>query len=340
MVGGFSGLMGAIVVGPRKDRFDPITGKANPVFEGNKTLQSLGVFILWFGWYGFNCGSTLAISAGAANVAGKVAMTTTIAAATACITASILGKILEGHFDVSIGLNGILAGLVSITANCSVVNPWMAFLIGIVGACILVGGHYLLLILKIDDPCDACVVHGFCGMWGLWATGIFCTDKNVQYAAYPNVNDACGRGEQFGVQVVGSICIVLWTVATAGLLFLSIDKTIGMRVNEEVENAGLDVSEHGLQPVLTYPLADPNKGDQGGYAAAVSQPPGPAPMGAPLQGGIVSPAMGQPDVNQPQPVPMVSPGQQMQSVPMPGVQAGVQPEMQPPPMQPVGYTPQ
>jgi Amt family ammonium transporter len=205
------------------------------------------VFILWFGWYGFNCGSTLGISGNLANLAGKVAMTTTLAAASGCINATMISKVLYGTWDVSMGLNGILAGLVSITANCSVVDPWMAFLIGGGGAIVLHLGHKLLLYCKIDDPCDASVVHGFCGAWGLIATGIFCTDANVQYAAYPNVNEACGSGEQFAVQIVGCLAIIAWVVGTAGLLFVSINATIGMRVAEEVEDLGLDASEHGLQ---------------------------------------------------------------------------------------------
>ena len=246
MVGGMSGLVGAIVVGPRKGRFEE-DGTPAVLHDGNKTLQSLGAFILWFGWYGFNCGSTLGISGNLANIAGKVAMTTTLSAASGCIWSTIIAKVLYGSWDVSIGLNGILAGLVSITANCSVVNPWMAFIIGFGGAVVLHLGHKALLWFKIDDPCDACVVHGFCGAWGLIATGIFCTDANVQYAAYPNVNDACGRGEQFGVQIVGCLAIIGWTLATAGALFLTIDATIGMRVSEEIEDAGLDASEHGLQ---------------------------------------------------------------------------------------------
>jgi len=259
MVGGFSGLMGAIVVGPRKGRFEE-DGSPAPLHDGNKTLQSLGVFILWFGWYGFNCGSTLMISGGAAQVAGKVAMTTTLAAASACITATFLAKLIEGSFDVSMGLNGILAGLVSITANCSVVDPWMACVIGIIGGFVLHAGHALLLYLKIDDPCDAAVVHGFCGAWGLVATGLFCTDGNVQYAAYPNVNNACGRGEQLGVQLVGCLSIIAWVVGTAGALFVCINLTVGMRVSEEVEDEGLDSSEHGL---AHYPLfAEAAKADE------------------------------------------------------------------------------
>jgi Amt family ammonium transporter len=161
MVGGVSGLMGAIVVGPRKGRF--VNGEVVELYEGNKILQSLGTFILWFGWYGFNCGSTLALTGGMANLAGKVAVTTTIAAASGAITATFLSKIVSGHYDISMGLNGILAALVSITANCSVVSPWHSILIGTIGAMIFFGGHYLLLACKIDDPCDACIVHGLCG---------------------------------------------------------------------------------------------------------------------------------------------------------------------------------
>jgi len=198
-----------------------------------------------FGWYGFNCGSTLMISANAANVAGKTAVTTTLAAASGGIGATFASKVITKNYDISLGLNGVLAGLVSITANCSVVNPWHAVIIGFIGSQILIGGHYLLLKLRIDDPCDATVVHGFCGFWGLVATGIFCIDSNVQYAAYPNVNTACKRGEQLGVQVVGGLAIIAWTVATAGLTFVAVDKTVGMRVSEEEEKQGLDISEHG-----------------------------------------------------------------------------------------------
>ena len=243
MVGGFSGLMGAIVVGPRTGRF--VDGQVVELFQGNKILQSLGTFILWFGWYGFNCGSTLMISANAANVAGKAAVTTTLAAACGGVTATFLSKVFTGHYDISMGLNGVLAGLVSITANCSVVNPWHAVFIGTIGALFLFAGHKLLKVCKIDDPCDAAVVHGICGYWGLIATGIFCVDSNVQYAAYPNVNNACARGEQFGVQVVGGLAIIAWTCATAGLTFVVVDAIVGMRVSKEVEEEGIDVSEHG-----------------------------------------------------------------------------------------------
>lgn len=146
------------------------------------------------GRYGFNCGSTLALSDGAAQVAAKVAFTTTIAPACSCLVTVVLSKLILGYYDLSLSLNGILAGLVSITAGCSVVQPWHASVIGVVGGIVMFCMHFLILKMRIDDPCDACVVHGFAGIWGLLAPGIFCTDANVQYAAYPNVNNSCGRG--------------------------------------------------------------------------------------------------------------------------------------------------
>eukprot|EP00281_Chroomonas_sp_CCMP1168_P018353 CAMPEP_0206216846 /NCGR_PEP_ID=MMETSP0047_2-20121206/2944_1 /ASSEMBLY_ACC=CAM_ASM_000192 /TAXON_ID=195065 /ORGANISM="Chroomonas mesostigmatica_cf, Strain CCMP1168" /LENGTH=536 /DNA_ID=CAMNT_0053639231 /DNA_START=129 /DNA_END=1739 /DNA_ORIENTATION=+ len=243
-VGGFSGLMGAIALGPRKGRFDPVTGGTNPMPAHNAALMALGTAILWFGWYGFNCGSTLAL-AGAGNLASKVAVNTTISAATACVVGAFVTKFGEGHWDLGLALNSILAGLVGVTASCAVINPWMAFLIGFSSAILYYLGHILLLKLKIDDPLDAAPIHGGCGIWGLLCVGIFCTDVNVQYAAYPNVNDACGRGEQFGVQIIGAIVIVGWTVVTAGIVFYGIKYTIGLRVPEYQEEIGMDISEHG-----------------------------------------------------------------------------------------------
>ena len=145
-----------------------------------------------------------------ANVAGKVVVNTTMAGAMGGITATFIYKGIFGIYDISMGLNGVLAGLVSITANCHVVEPWHAIFIGIIGGILLLLGHFLLLKLRIDDPCDAAVVHGICGTWGLWASGMFCIDSNVQYAGYPNKNTACKSAEQFGLQVVGSLAIFAW----------------------------------------------------------------------------------------------------------------------------------
>ena len=121
----------------------------------------------------------------------------------------------------------------------------MSVVIGAVGGFVFFVFHFLVLKMKIDDPCDACVVHGFVGVWGLLAPGVFCTDKNVQYAGYPNVNNSCGRGEQFGVQVVGCLCICAWTLVTTAILFLFIQATIGLRASLDSEEIGMDCSEHG-----------------------------------------------------------------------------------------------
>merc|ERR1719253_1703407 len=227
MVGGVSGMMGAIALGPRKGRFDEVTGAVNAMPGHNQALAALGTGILWFGWYGFNCGSTLVL-VDAGNLAGKVAVNTTIAAAAGIISDTAVIKLLTGNYDLSIAMNCILAGLVGIT------SAW-----------VYIAGHYLFLALKIDDPLDAAPLHGITGGWGLLCVGIFCTDANVQYAAYPNVNDACARGEQFGVQVVGMIIIFTWCVGTAGIVFFGIKATIGLRVPAYQEDIGMDLSEHG-----------------------------------------------------------------------------------------------
>ena len=158
------------------------------------------------------------------------------------------------------GLNGVLCGLVSITANCQLVEPWHAIIIGFVGSILLFMGHFLLKKLRIDDPCDATVVHGFCGVWGLWAAGIFCIDSNVQYAAYPNVNNACQTGEQFGVQVVGSLAIFAWTIGVSAIMFLCIKFSVGVRITSEAEDVGLDMSEHGIYDGVGIPLASAGSG--------------------------------------------------------------------------------
>ena len=247
MVGGFSGLMGAIMVGPRKGRFVEAKDSAGNVIvhrEHNKLLASLGVCILWFGWYGFNAGSTLMVSGGTSAVAAKVCVTTTLSAASAGLTCTIFSRVVYKNFDLMLSLNGVLAGLVSITANCSVVDDWCALIIGFIGAFVFMGASALLKKLKIDDPLDACPIHGFAGFWGCLCSGIFASDFNIANT-YGNVNNAMSSGEQFGVQFVGALIIVAWTVVTSGAMFYAIKMTIGMRVPEFIEREGLDLSEHG-----------------------------------------------------------------------------------------------
>jgi len=241
IVGGVSGLVGAVLVGPRKDRFNPVTGQPNDMNHANSTLLCLGAFILWFGWYGFNCGSTLHVSGNGANIAGKAAVTTTLAAGSACIASTIIARLSTSYFDIALTINGILGGLVAITASCAFVEPWMACFIGVVAAAVFNGAHQLLLRLGIDDPLDASAVHGACGIWGLMAAGMFCSDANVQYAGYPNTNTACKSGEQFGVQLIGIFALLIWVVFASGLCFLVLRRTIGIRVAGSVETVGLDM---------------------------------------------------------------------------------------------------
>uniref|UniRef100_A0A7S3EK75 Ammonium transporter n=1 Tax=Rhodosorus marinus TaxID=101924 RepID=A0A7S3EK75_9RHOD len=172
VVGGFAGLMGAIIVGPRLGRFDE-DGRVTPMPGHSATLVTLGGFLLWFGWYGFNTGS-----AGAATfviddpelmgstVIQVVAANTTVAAAAGGITVLVLVRLRDGLFDLISSLNGILAGLVSITAGCAVVEPYGAFTIGLIGGTIYVLSSWTLLLMRIDDPLDAYPVHGSCGVWG------------------------------------------------------------------------------------------------------------------------------------------------------------------------------
>ena len=250
MVGGFSGLVGAWVVGPRKGRFEVLSngkfGKPLPMPGHSMVLCALGVMILWFGWYGFNCGSTLAVS-GSMKIAGKVAVTTTIAGAGACLASTSLTRYQTKKFDLATSLNGVVAGLISITAGCPYVDPWAAFCIGIIGALVYIGSDKILLKLHIDDPLQACALHGFCGMWGCLSVGIFSSDRLYQAGGGSNSNNAFASGEQLAVQLVGVLSIIAWTLGTMFVVFWTIDKTIGMRVSDAEEDEGLDIGEHGAE---------------------------------------------------------------------------------------------
>jgi len=246
MVGGFSGLMAAILLGARKGRF--VGGKTVDMPGHNMPLAVLGVIILWVGWYGFNAGSTLAVSGGAAKLASKVATTTTLAAASSGLTAVFVNKFMTGKYDIGICGNGILAGLVTITAPCAVVEPVWAIVAGIIGGLVYLGSSFGLKYLEIDDPLDAAPIHGFCGAWGVLAAGIFGTDENAKiagYAASAAGEKPLGSGQQFAVQLIGVIAIMAWTCIMSGLLFKVIDLTIGLRVDDAEEDGGLDASEHG-----------------------------------------------------------------------------------------------
>lgn len=226
-VGGFAGLAAAIVLGPRIGRYTA-EGKSNAMPGHNLTIATLGVFILWIGWYGFNPGSQLAF-AGQANTDATVliAANTTLAAAAGGMLAMLLSWTLFKKPDLSMALNGVLAGLVGITANCDSVTNIEAMVIGAVAGMLVVGAIIALDKLRIDDPVGAFPVHGACGVWGGVATGIF-------------------GDYDLGVQVLGSVVIPIWAFATMFILFTVLKGAGMLRVSPEEESKGLDICEHGM----------------------------------------------------------------------------------------------
>lgn len=245
MVGGFAGLAGAIIVGPRFGRFNS-EGGVMPMPGHSATLCTLGTFLLWFGWYGFNPGSALGI-VGLYKTVERCAVTTTIAAATGGITTLIVKKVLDHIFDLLSVLNGILAGLVAITASCAFVDTWAAIVIGAIGALVYIGAAMLLLALKIDDPLEAFPIHGAAGFWGALAVGIF-NRKTLQGLA--GFQDTVGGfidkdGKLFLANLVGCLIIIVWVVGLLGPFFL-VCKVIGiLRISHEEELIGNDISKHG-----------------------------------------------------------------------------------------------
>ena len=233
-VGGFAALAGALVLGPRIGRY--VNGKSIPMPGHSLPIAALGVFILWFGWYGFNPGSQLAFqSTGDIDATMHIAVTTTLAAGAGGLAATLLSWFLFGKPDLSMGLNGILGGLVGITACCDCMSLWMSMVVGVVAGALVVGAILALDKLQIDDPVGAFPVHGVCGIWGCMAIGIL-----------PNTHLADGT-TTFGTQLTGTLAICGWSFVTMFGLF-AVLKAIGiLRVSEAEEQKGLDVSEHGMQ---------------------------------------------------------------------------------------------
>jgi Amt family ammonium transporter len=281
MVGGFAGLMGAILVGPRIGKFGK-DGSINPIPGHSISLAALGVFILWFGWYGFNPGSTLGLSGGMAALAAKVAVNTTLAAGTGAVAVMLLSKMRTGTYDTGLTLNGALGGLVAITAPCAVVDPWAAVLIGLVAAPVVMIGIEGLDRLGIDDPIGAVSVHGFAGVWGVLSVGLFASQSGVAeaYAASDAYGLLLGGGiEQLGIQALGVVSIAGWAIVTSGILFAAIKFTVGLRASEEEELRGLDVVEHGIEAYPDFAAA-PGRGVMAGLpiGSGASFTPRPRPQ--------------------------------------------------------------
>ena len=233
-VGGFAALAGALVLGPRIGRF--VNGKSIPMPGHSLPIAALGVFILWFGWYGFNPGSQLAFhSTGDIDATMHIAVTTTLAAGAGGLCATLLSWFLFGKPDLSMGLNGILGGLVGITACCDCMSDWMSIVVGLVAGVLVTGSILLLDKLQIDDPVGAFPVHGVCGVWGCLAIGLL-----------PNSHLESGA-TTLGTQMIGTLAICAWSFVTMFILF-SVLRGLGvLRVTEAEEQKGLDVSEHGMQ---------------------------------------------------------------------------------------------
>ena len=243
MVGGLIACLGAALLGPRIGKYDK-DGKARAIPGHNMTACALGVFILWFCWFGFNGGSTVAMSTDAdMELAGLVMFNTNLAAAVATCAAMLLTWFRYGKPDVSMTFNAALAGLVAITAGCDCVTPVGAFFIGLVaGILVVFSVEFFDNIAKIDDPVGAVSVHMVNGIWGTIAVGLF-----------SNGGDGVGVGlfygggfRQLGIQALGVVTVSAYVLVIMFLIFKLIDKTVGLRVPAEVEIDGLDIHEHGL----------------------------------------------------------------------------------------------
>jgi len=240
-VGGFAALIGTLILKPRLGKYNP-DGSANAITGHNIPLASLGVFILWFGWFGFNPGSTLSVGNG--DLIARVAINTNLAAAAGGVMAMITVWKMFGKPDLSMAMNGALAGLVAVTAPCAFVDPWAAIVIGAVGGVVVVLGVVFLDKLCIDDPVGAVPVHGFNGLWGTLSIGLF--GKEALGVAHNGLFYGGGL-TQLGIQFVGVGAAVVFILITMGGLFKLIDKTIGLRVTPEEEYKGLDIGEHGME---------------------------------------------------------------------------------------------
>lgn len=239
MVGGVAAFMGAIMIGPRIGKYDK-KGKSKAIPGHSLTLGALGVFILWFCWFGFNGASTVSATGDESLLSmGSIFVNTNLAAATSTVGVMLITWIRYKKPDVSMTLNGSLAGLVAITAGCDTVSAGGAFFIGLIASFVVVFGiEFIDKILKVDDPVGAIGVHGLCGATGTILVGLFSTSEGLFY----------GYGAKaLGIQTLGVLAVMAWVAITMYIVFSIIKATVGLRVEKEEEIQGLDIVEHGLQ---------------------------------------------------------------------------------------------
>ncbi|KAE8692158.1 Ammonium transporter 1 member 1 [Hibiscus syriacus] len=260
MVGGIAGLWGAWIEGPRMGRFDS-DGKPVTLRGHSGTLVVLGTFLLWFGWYGFNPGSFLAILKtygqttdssfyGQWSAIGRTAVTTTIAGSSAALSTLFGKRLLTGHWNVTDVCNGLLGGFAAITGGCAVVDPWAAIICGFVASWVLIGFNKLAEKLKYDDPLEAAQLHGGCGAWGIIFTGLFAKKAYVNeiYPGKPGRPHGLfmgGGGRLLAAHLIQILVVTGWVSATMGPLFLVLHKLGLLRISSDEEMAGIDVTSHG-----------------------------------------------------------------------------------------------
>jgi len=246
MVGGMAALAGAKILGPRIGKYGK-DGKSKAIPGHSLTLGALGVFILWFCWFGFNGCSTVSMTGDESIfAAGSIFVTTNLAAATATLSTMIITWVRYGKPDISMTLNGSLAGLVAITAGCDIVDPLGAFFIGLIASFVVVFGiEFIDKVLKVDDPVGAIGVHGLCGAAGTILTGLFA--KYLTDDAGQSMGLLYGGNVSFlGTQALGVIVVAVYVLVVMSAVFLLMKHTVGLRASEEEERKGLDSTEHGI----------------------------------------------------------------------------------------------
>ncbi|MBN2331659.1 MAG: ammonium transporter [Deltaproteobacteria bacterium] len=245
-VGGWLGLAGALMLGPREGKYTA-EGRSKAIPGHNILAGALGVFILWFGWFGFNPGSTTEANSSI----GLIAVTTNLAAASGVITAMITAWFRFGKPDVTMSLNGALAGLVAITAGCANVSPGSAIIIGaLAGIVVVVSVEFIDKVLKIDDPVGAISVHGVCGAFGTICVGIF---ANKEFGGVSGLLDGGGTALLVS-QLIGVAAIFAWSFILGLILFAAIKATVGLRVSRTEELRGLDIEEHGNEAYYGFQI--------------------------------------------------------------------------------------
>jgi Amt family ammonium transporter len=252
-VGGWAALVGALLLGPRLGKFGP-DGKSRAIPGHNIPLAALGVFILWFGWFGFNPGST---TAGTNLSIATIAVTTNLAAAAGAVAAMLTIWMQFGKPDTSMALNGALAGLVAITAPCATVSPLSAILIGLIaGVLVVFSVEFIDRVLKIDDPVGAISVHGVCGAFGTLAVGLFAEAAYGESSGVGAINGLFFGGglAQLKVQLTGVLSVFAWVVAASLVLFSILKATVGLRASDEEQLKGLDIGEHGMESYAGFQI--------------------------------------------------------------------------------------